>query len=55
VEIACDLISCAVSPARSTRNENPRPFSNGSTAAVTSKTGYRTVASAQIARLQKPR
>ena len=32
-------------PARNTRNENPRPFSNGSTVAVTSSTGYRTVAS----------
>ena len=32
-------------PARSTRNENPRPFSKGSTVAVTSSTGYRTVAS----------
>ena len=26
-------------PARSTRRENPRPFSNGSTVAVTSSTG----------------
>jgi hypothetical protein len=32
-------------PARNTRNVNPRPFSNGSTVAVTSSTGYRTVAS----------
>jgi hypothetical protein len=27
-------------PARNTRNEKPRPFSNGSTVAVTSSTGY---------------
>jgi hypothetical protein len=32
-------------PARWTRSENPLPFSNGSTVAVTSKTGYLTVAS----------
>jgi hypothetical protein len=33
------------SPARNPRNEKPRPFSNSSTVAVTSSTGYRTVAS----------
>jgi hypothetical protein len=32
-------------PALWTRNENPIPFSNGSTVAVTSRTGYLTVAS----------
>ena len=32
-------------PARNTRKANPPPFSNGSTVAVTSSTGYRTVAS----------
>ncbi|HEX7470780.1 MAG TPA: hypothetical protein VF437_08630 [Verrucomicrobiae bacterium] len=37
--------TCRGFPARSTRSENPRPFSNGSTVAVTSSTGYRTVAS----------
>ena len=31
-------------PARNTRNEKPRPFSNGSTVAVIFSTGYRTVA-----------
>jgi len=29
---------------RCTRSEKPHPFSNGSTVAVTSRTGYRTVA-----------
>jgi hypothetical protein len=31
---------CLGFPARSTRNEKPRPFSKGSTIAVTSSTGY---------------
>jgi len=35
-------------PALSTRNEKPRPFSNGSTLAVTSSTGYPTVANPQF-------
>jgi len=36
------------SPARRMRNEKPHPFSKGSTVAVTSSTGYRTVASALL-------
>ena len=33
------IASCRGFPARRTRNEKPRPFSNGSTVAVTSSTG----------------